>query len=422
MSIKRILAVCAIFALTTAGWWILGSATAVRSTNLFHRLGDQVQELWGIPLTQKAPSFAAEIPGTDQLRWLMPEKNDIHVQLNTDYRKKGLIWYPTYTCSFAGTYTIRNTEDVQQKIRIHFDFPAKGATYDDFAIESDGETLRLPVNTEEGITEIIELAPTQARDFKITYRTRGIREWRYSMDQSVGRVQNLNLTVKTNFKDIDFPDGSLSPMHKATVAGGTELAWSATDLITREDIGIIIPEKLNPGPLTTRITFFAPVCLLFFFTLVATINILYKINIHPMHYLFVAAGFFAFHLLLSYMTGIVNIHIAFIIAAITSVSLVTGYLSAALGGQFPRKVAIAGQLFFLVLFSYSFFLKGITGLTVAIGSVVTLGVLMKVTAHTDWTEVFSKTNCTNTTPPKPVLVATPITTHPATEAFPPSDA
>jgi inner membrane protein involved in colicin E2 resistance len=161
-------------------------------------------------------------------------------------------------------------------------------------------------------------------------------------------------------------------------------------LITKEDIGVIIPEKLHPGPLTSRITFFAPVCLIFFFILVGTINILYQVNIHPMHYLFVAAGFFAFHLLLAYMAGIVNIHVAFIISAVVSVVMVTSYLSAALRGQFPWKVAVGGQLFFLVLFSYSFFLKGITGLVVAIGSVVTLAVLMRVTAHVDWDDVFSR--------------------------------
>ena len=49
---------------------------------------------------------------------------------------------------------------------------------------------------------------------------------------------------------------------------------------------------------------------------------------------------------------------------------------------FSRKTT--GQLFFLVLFSYSFFIKGINGLTVAIGSVVTLAILMRVTATLDW--------------------------------------
>jgi len=113
-----------------------------------------------------------------------------------------------------------------------------------------------------------------------------------------------------------------------------------------------------------------------------------------MHYLFVAAGFFAFHLLLSYLVGHFNIHLSFVTSAIVSVFLVTSYLSAALGREFPWKMAAAGQIFFLVLFSYSFLIKGITGLTIAIGSVVTLGILMKVTAHVDWEDVFRKKQVT----------------------------
>jgi len=390
MSVKRIIAVGLIFALACGGWCILGTTTAVRSADYFSRLGSHVRNLWGTPLVQEAPSLGVRIPGSEQVRWLMPARSDINVELQTDYRKKGLIWYPTYRCTFDGTYQVVNTEDVAQKVRLDFQFPAQGATYDKFGISVDNQSLVVPVDTERGIGEIIELAPGESKEFRVTYRTRGIRDWRYRMDPNVGRVQNLNLAVETDFSDIDYTEGSLSPMSAEESDKGMVLTWAATDLITKEDIGVIIPEKLNPGPLTSRITFFAPVCLVFFFILVATINILYKVNIHPMHYLFVAAGFFAFHLLLAYMVGIINIHVSFIISAVTSVALVTSYLSAALGGKFPWKVAVAGQLFFLVLFSYSFFLKGITGLTVAIGSVVTLGVLMRVTAHVDWNEVFAR--------------------------------
>ncbi|MFC1498341.1 inner membrane CreD family protein [Verrucomicrobiota bacterium] len=406
MSIKRIVAVGFIFFMACVGWWILGIATAVRSTDFTSRLGYKVENLWGTNLEQEAPSAAAEIPGTDQMRWLMPSKSDIKVEINTDYRKKGLIWYSTYICSFDGTYTISNTEEVGQKIRLHFNFPSKKATYDDFFISIDGEPLLSPINTEEGLGEIIELAPGASKRFHIAYKTRGMREWHYKMAPNVGRVKNFHMEVTTNFKDIDYTDGSLSPMLPEETTNGMVATWSAADLITNQEIGIIIPEKLNPGPLTSRITFFAPVCLLFFFVLVGTINILYKVNIHPMHYLFVAAGFFAFHLLLAYMVGkINNVHVSFIICAVISVALVTSYLSAALKGKFPWKIAVAGQLFFLVLFSYSFFLKGATGLTVAIGSVVTLAILMRVTAHIDWSETFarrSKKKDAVVVPPLPV--------------------
>ena len=46
------------------------------------------------------------------------------------------------------------------------------------------------------------------------------------------------------------------------------------------------------------------------------------------------------------------------------------------------------QLIYLVLFSYSFFLQGMTGLTVTIASILTLVVLMFLTAKTDWQTVF----------------------------------
>jgi inner membrane protein involved in colicin E2 resistance len=401
MSIKRIMAVISIYLLACGGWVILGTTTALRSDEYFARLGSQVEDLWGTPLVQKAPTLSVSIPGTEQVRWMMPEKSALKVVLQADHRKKGLIWYPTYACEFDGAYTITNGDQVAQKIRLHFDFPAKDETYDKFSMFLDEAPLQVPVDTAEGISEIIELEAGAQRTFHVTYRARGLREWRYQPDRNAGRVRNLELDVTTNFRAVDYAEGSLSPMKTDADGDGMRLTWQADDLITHEDIGIVIPEKLNPGPVTSRITFFAPVCLLFFFLLVASINILYRVDIHPMHYLFVAAGFFAFHLLLSYMVGLLDIHVSFLIAAATSVVMVTSYLSAALRGQLPWKVAAAGQIFFLVLFSYSFFLPGVTGLTVAIGSVVTLGVLMRVTAHVDWSDVFGRRSTSAVSPALP---------------------
>jgi len=402
MSTGRLFAIGWIFVMACAGWAALGLTTAWRSRALGGRLNAQVEQLWGVPLAQQAPSLTVEIPGSDQVRWVMPTQNEVKVALDADHRKKGLIWYPTYTCTFNGAYTIANKEEVAQKVRIHFRFPAEGGTYDQFAIAIDGEQIESPIDTAEGVSELLELEPGQTADFHVAYKTRGIREWRYRMDPNVARVQNLNLEVETDFRDVDYPDGCLSPMASEKADGGMRLTWRATDLITREDIGVTIPEKLNPGPLTSRITFFAPVCLVFFFVLVGTVSILQQVNVHPMHYLFVAAGFFAFHLLLVYMAGVVNIHAAFIISAVVAVALVTSYLSAALRGRLPWKLVAGGQLFFLVLFSYSFFLKGVTGLTIAICSVVTLGVLMKATAQVDWEDIFAKAAKTAPATPPPL--------------------
>ncbi len=402
MSIKKIIAIGIIYLLGWAGWLTLGTITSLRSTDFSYKLRAQVEALWGTDLAQQAPAFSVKIPGTNRKRWLMPEQNNINVDIKRDYKQKGLLWYSTFDCIFDGTYTIKNTQQVTQKVYLHFDFPARGATYDEFSMHLNENRLSSPVDTREGIDEIIELEPGQQTDFKIHYKTRGMNTWRYLMPENTGRVRNFSLTAHTDFDDVDFTGDSLSPMKKNDLPNdGMLLNWEASDLITNSNIGVILPENLNPGPLTTRITYFAPVCLFFFYILVATIGIMYKIDIHPMHYLFVTAGFFAFHLMLSYLAGHISIYAAFAISTVISVFLVTFYLSAALGKKFPWKLAVAGQLFFLVLFSYTFFIKGITGLIVATGTVVTLGILMKVTAEVDWNEVF-KSRKKETPPPVPV--------------------
>ncbi len=389
MSMKRLLAIGLIYGLACAGWMILGTTTGVRSTTYFDRLSSRVEGLWGVDVEQSAPRFSLSSGGTTLKADLLPVKNIIDVTLDAEHRRKGLVWYPTYTVGFDGTYTLSNTGTEPLDVMAEFTFPAGIDTFENFSASLDGEDLSQDAGVKSGVNTVITIPPGGSSDFRVTYACRGMGEWRYRPGPHTGRVRNLALTAKTNFEKIDFSEGSLSPNQIESADGASTLTWDATDLLTQDAIAVVIPERLNPGPLTSRITFFAPVCLIFFFVLIGTTNIMYKVNIHPMHYLFVAAGFFAFHLLLAYMVGLMNVHVSFVVAAIVSVGLVTTYLAAALGPRFPSKIAAAGQILFLVLFSYSFFLEGSTGLTVAIGSVVTLGVLMRVTAKVNWADVFA---------------------------------
>jgi len=150
-----------------------------------------------------------------------------------------------------------------------------------------------------------------------------------------------------------------------------------------------MPEKLQPGPLAGRISFFAPVSLFFFFFVILIITTLRGIDLHPMNYFFLAAAFFSFHLLLAYLVDHVSIHVAFVISAIVSVFLVVTYLRLVVGLHFASREAALAQFVYLVMFSYAFFLKGFTGLAITIGSIGTLFVAMQVTGRIRWTEKFT---------------------------------
>ena len=118
------------------------------------------------------------------------------------------------------------------------------------------------------------------------------------------------------------------------------------------------------------------------------ITTLREIDLHPMNYFFLAGAFFAFHLLLAYLVDHVSIHIAMVIASVVSVGLVISYLRLVVGIRFAAFEAGGAQLVYLVIFSYAFFWKGFTGLSITIISVITLFVVMQVTGRIRWSDIF----------------------------------
>ncbi|MBK8589613.1 MAG: inner membrane CreD family protein [Sandaracinaceae bacterium] len=89
-------------------------------------------------------------------------------------------------------------------------------------------------------------------------------------------------------------------------------------------MALALPEQLNPGPLASRITFFAPVSLLFFFFVVAVLATVTE-EFHPMHYFMIGCAFFAFHLLFAYLVDHVPVTASFALSALVSLLLVVSY-------------------------------------------------------------------------------------------------
>ena len=192
--------------------------------------------------------------------------------------------------------------------------------------------------------------------------------------------------MHTNFKDIDFADDTLSPTTKQRTTDGWQLTWQYSNLLSGFQIGMTMPEKLQPGPLAGQISYFAPVSLFFFFFLMFIITTLCNIDLHPLNYFFLACAFFAFHLLLAYLVDHISIHSAMVISSLVSIALVVSYLRLVVGMRFAALEAGTAQLIYLVLFSYAFFWKGFTGLAITIISIVTLFVVMQATGRIRWSE------------------------------------
>jgi hypothetical protein len=396
MTIWRLIGIIFIFFCTTIAWAILGTSIMARTNSGYTQLNRQVEDLWGSEHYQKAPTVTLktiETVGDKEKEVITPvelESSNVQVDLQLEHRRKGLLWYSTYDVDFDGLYTFKNPLNQRAEGTVIFHFPASSTIYDSFEFRVDDVHITPNENNSyEGIDAVVSVPPQGEVTIHIAYKSRGLDRWQYSFSDGITTVKNFSLKANTDFAEYDFPPQTISASTKTPTQNGWTLEWTFNNLVSDFDIGVQMPTKLNPGPLASRMSYFAPVSLLFFFTTLIVLGAVNDRNLHPMHYFFLGASFFSFHILFAYLVDHLLLELSFVISAIVSMLLVATYLYRAAGSRFALWVSGA-QLVFLVLFSYAFFFEGYTGLVITIGAILTLAIMMQLTAKVDWTEVFRR--------------------------------
>lgn len=420
---KRLIGIVAVWIGCSVAWVVLGSTLLVRSDDTSLTGTTDVHQLWGPPTEQRQPAASYQDTRTVSDTQTVTDANgaqrvvttereetfdapialtssDVEVALGLEHRRRGLSWYPTYTVDLEGRYTFRNDTSEARSVTVGFplssgvsgggdwsrgyDDGGSSSVFDGFVVR-DGRGHAVPFEiAAEQARWSVELDANEERTFEVAYRSRGTERWQYRMAVGTTRVTNFRLVVNTDFPDVDFPDGTLSPTEHGVVTSGWQGRWAFESSIANRPIGIEMPTRLNPGPLAARITFFAPVGMLFFFFVVGVLAMAQKQDLHPMHYFFLGCSFFAFHLLFAYFVDHLSILASFGAAAAVSVTLVVSYARLFTGWRFALQHIGISQLLYLVLFSYTFMWEGGTGLAITIGAVLTLFVMMQITGRTRW--------------------------------------
>ncbi len=413
MTVKRLFAIGFIFACTALGWFVLGGSVVHRSGGMEKRITPEVAALWGGPQAQLAPTLwyeerhaatqaisekrGAETVTREETRMVATRTplplvaSRLEAVLALEHRRKGLFWHDTYTVDFVGRYrAVVPADRAPGGLAVaRLEFPSTQGIYDGFSLRLDGREAETVTDLSRGVDARAPGVPGSPVELEVAYRSRGLDTWSYRfVPDGVAELRDFELVMATDFDGHDFPPGTLSPTAAERLGAGWRLRWAFDRLVSGQSIGLDLPNRENPGPLAARITFFAPVSLLFFLTVFVVLGALRRVTLHPMNYFFLAAAFFAFHLLLAYLVDRLNLHLAFALAAAVSLALVGSYLRLVAGARGAVRLALLAQAVFLVLFSYAFFLPGFTGLTVTVGAVVTLFLLMRLTARVDWERVF----------------------------------
>lgn len=469
MSLKRIIALFAVYCFTCLAWVFLGTVTHSRTVSQKTGLSDEVASLWGHPHTQVAPSLAfrsvtatspsgsdavpispdeaqalqlvfpppAPLPHGDKPAYLLSKEeiqerkeaaeaaevlwvsraeptsvalhaSTIDLKLGSDPRRRGLVWYPLYDVWFASDYVYEHRAKEAGYLDVEVALPTSDALYDGLLFEVNGEDRRGTLDPKSGRFSLSTMVhPGDSVKLKLAYKSRGMEEWRYQPGGGVEQLENFEMKMTTDFFDIDFPQQTLSPTSKHKTAEGWIVAWDFASTITGHGMGMKLPSMIQPGELSTALILSAPISLMFFFVMIFVVATLQKLEIHPINYLFLAAAFFAFHLLFSYSVDHLTVPWAFFASSVVSLLLVVSYLRLVVSPKFALREAALGQLVYLVGFSLAHFWEGYTGLTVTVLAILTLFILMQATGRLRWAEVLAAKS--ENAPPKQANLPAPHT-------------
>lgn len=425
--VVRIIGIIFAFCATSIAWMILGGVTTHRASSQSSELRGEVADLWGSPQTQTSPALSFSwIVERDTLRTeriggeerqikervaetqrkdVSPSKTRVAADLHLDRRLKGLVWYALYDVTFGGAWTYVHKEATPGKLQLSFTFPDGQAIYDQFRFAVDGVDYAKALRPQNGAVSMdIDVKSGQSVTLDVAYKSRGMSEWRYAPGAGVANLEDFQLKMTTDFAEIDFPGATMSPSAKSREGAGWALEWTFRQALTGRGIGMIMPNNIQPGELSSALTFSAPISLFFFFLVLFVLATLRNIDIHPINYLFLGAAFLCFHLLFAYSVDHIPVVHAFVLASVVSLLLVVSYLRLVVSARFAFVEAALAQIVYLIGFSLAHFWDGYTGLTVTVLSVATVFLLMQLTGRIRWSEALAK----RAPSPPPALPVPPV--------------
>ena len=404
--IRRYVVLGVVWAGCTAAWMLLGATLLVRSGETSSALVDEVHQLWGPPLDQAAPGGQYTEQRPREERRTLYDANgrpyESTVQTMEDVALPSR-WSPRRPASRSRSSTGRRgcsgsrptpptsraatwcstTPPWRATVTMSFPLPARGAIYDGFevlddqgqpiAAEVDGGAARWIALPRAGGPPRLRRALPHARDLLVDVPAG--RRPELGHPRLLARALGATTAASTSRR------GASRPARAANEGQGWRGTWEFKSLVGSAPISLELPQKTNPGPLAARITFFAPVALLFYFFVVGLLAEGRGHRLHPLSWFLIGCAFFADHLLFAYLADHVPLWVALTLSSAVSILLAVTYAQWLVGWRFALREMGLAQLVYLVGFSLTFLLKGFTGLSITVGAILTLFMMMQVTGR-----------------------------------------
>ena len=341
-----------------------------------------------LDISQAAPTWNMAWTTDGAVRVFTPEEqrqfqraSRVRATLEARQEEHAGVSVTVYDLAFEATYTISHPLPRPVLTQLFFPFPSNLETLHEVEFLVNGEEVSSVQYSGEGIRWEATLQVGERVELTVRYRAHGANSFVYSPPKDQRSdvdvvIDVVGLTGSTVPRDY-LPTTAVEPLE-----GGERLAWQYRGLIADRDIQVELPARLS---FAQRIAAFqedfrtlallAPVLVSGFLVVLAGLLYLGGIRLRFESYLLVGCGLALFYPALTFLSGLLGVTLAAVLALSLAAVLVVPFLGLAAGWR--QTWWRAGLL--LVVFLGTFSLGLLTpwrGLLLTGGGILLLGTLM----------------------------------------------
>lgn len=353
-----------------------------------------VESNWGENITQNAPALNTQVfyegdvaiklnPNGNQVQQSIAKnvriiKSDINAILNMDYRRKGLIYFPTYVTDFTGTYIIKNENKEKVGANLQFPLPASGSLVWNVEILADDSAEGAVISTKE-LAWQGDVKPNEEKKIVVKYSARGLDDFSYTLADNYG-LQDFDLNIQVNGAErVDFPQGAISPSSVVEKETGWDLNWEFKKVLTSPSITVKLFAKENISSQVAKLFWFAPFLLVAYLVSIFGLSFLQKKDLGVFDLGLLSALYFIFYPFMAYLVSVVDsltilqgLGISFALIALIS-SILYQFI---FGVKFALSKGLLVQGIFLGFFPFALLIPELSGFLGIVGVIVLLTVLV----------------------------------------------
>jgi len=265
------------------------------------------------------------------------QESHVRAVLAARYEEQSGVSVTVYDLDFHGEYLLSHADFATTVVELVFPFPANLDTLHEVRFTVDGEEPSDAQYTTQSISWCTVLRAGEEHRITISYRADGANSFAYGLHHNQRSDVDVAVTV-SGLVGSEVPKTSLPLTASDLTDEGETFTWDYKDLIANRDIRLTLPARLSFAQRVARLqgdfrtlANLAPLLIGLFLASLAGVLHLNGVHLGLESYLLMGFGLALFYPLLTFLSALVNVAVAAVLALLLVSGLLLVFLSLAVG-------------------------------------------------------------------------------------------